>query len=153
MNLEIQKIKTLITQTANGDNWTGINAQQALENVDFAKAVRRINDMHLNIAEFTAHLTCWNKVISKRLDSENYQPAKEEDFPVINDLTEEKWTELKQGFLESFNLLTAKLETKQDAILDKPIFEGATSAYRNVHGQISHLHYHLGQMVLLKKIL
>ncbi|MFN8294835.1 MAG: hypothetical protein U0T69_01505 [Chitinophagales bacterium] len=89
----------------------------------------------------------------KRLDAENYQPTRAEDFPVINDLSEDEWNTMKEDFIQSFKLLTDKLDTKEDTILYTPMFEGASSAYRNLHGQISHLHYHLGQIVLLKKIL
>ena len=153
MQTEINKIKTLLTETANGNNWTGINAEQALQDITAQQACKRINANHLNIAELTAHLTCWNKVITKRLNGENYEPSKEEDFPVINELTEEKWNALKQNFMVLFNTLTEKLETKEDAIIDVPIFKGASPAYRNLHGQISHLHYHLGQIMLLKKLI
>ncbi len=153
MQNEINNIKTLITETASGNNWTGINALQVLQDVSSTKAVKRINENHLNIAELVAHLTCWNNVMVKRLDAENYQPSRDEDFPVINDLSEDEWNTMKEDFIQSFKLLTDKLDTKEDAILYAPMFEGATSAYRNLHGQISHLHYHLGQIVLLKKIL
>lgn len=153
MQTAINKIKTLIEETANGNNWTGVNAEQALQNITALQATKRINTNHLNIAELAAHLTCWNKVITKRLDGENYQPATEEDFPVINELTEEAWSTLKENFTFSFKVLTDKLQTKENDILDAPMFEGASSAYRNLHGQISHLHYHLGQIVLLKKLM
>ena len=152
MQTEINKIKTLIAETANGNNWTGINATQALQNISAQKAVKRINENHLNIAELTTHLTCWNKVITKRLDAENYQPTNEEDFPEINELSKEEWNTLKEKFFQSFEILINKLQEKEGNDVNAPIFEGASSAYRNLHGQISHLHYHLGQIVLLKKI-
>lgn len=153
MNAEIQKIRMLIAETASGNNWTGINAEQALSDISADKAIKRINENHLNIAELTAHLACWNKVIARRLQGMNYTPGKEEDFPQINALTEEQWQAIKDDFMESFSILENTLLEKEDASLEQPVFEGATSAYRNVHGQVSHLHYHLGQIVLLKKLL
>ncbi|MCC6584755.1 MAG: DinB family protein [Chitinophagales bacterium] len=153
MNAEINKIKTLITETANGNNWTGINAEQALKDISAETATKRINSNHLNIAELTAHLACWNNVISKRLEGVNYTPVIEEDFPVINELSGEQWQILKQDFFNSFEILIRALSQKEDVSLDQPIFEEGTSVYRNVHGQVSHLHYHLGQIVLLKKII
>ncbi|HRH58174.1 MAG TPA: DinB family protein [Chitinophagales bacterium] len=153
MQNEINNIVTLISETANGNNWTGINTLQVLQDINSEKATKRVNSSHLNIAELTAHLTCWNNVMIKRLDAENYQPKRDEDFPAINDLSEDEWNTMKEDFIQSFKLLTDILDTKEDTILYAPMFEGATSAYRNLHGQISHLHYHLGQIVLLKKIL
>ena len=152
MKDSISGIAILITETATGNNWTGINTETALRGITAEQAVKRINANHLNIAELTAHLTCWNKVIARRLNGENYQPGKEEDFPVIDLLSETEWEALKTAFMESFVILETTLCSKEDNILDVPIFEGGTSAYRNLHGQISHLHYHLGQMVLLKKL-
>jgi uncharacterized damage-inducible protein DinB len=153
MQSEINRIQTLIQETANGNNWTGINTQQILKDISAEIATKKINDKHLNIAELTAHLTCWNFVITKRLDAENYVPEKDEDFPTINSLTETEWQNIQQNFIESFDALIDKLSSKEDAILDLPMFAGATSAYRNLHGQISHLHYHLAQVMLLKKLL
>lgn len=153
MQAEINRIKTLIQETADENNWTGINAEQALKDINAEQAVKRINSNHLNIAELTAHLTCWNKVITKRLDAENYAPTKEEDFPEINELTTKEWNKIKQKLFQSFEELTNKLQEKESVDVNAPIFKGASSAYRNLHGQISHLHYHLGQIVLLKKIL
>ncbi|MFN8284276.1 MAG: DinB family protein [Chitinophagales bacterium] len=153
MQTEITKIQTLVQETANDNNWTGVNAQQILIDIDALTAVKRLNGKHLNIAELTAHLTCWNEVIARRLDAINQELSKEEDFPTINELSKEKWNELKEDFFESFDLLIEKLKSKNDNILEQPMFEGSTSVYRNLHGQISHLHYHLGQIMLLKKIL
>jgi len=153
MNTELSKIASLISETANGDNWTGINAEQALKDISAEQAIKRINENHLNIAELTAHLTCWNHVIAKRLNGESMPPSKEEDFPVINVLSENEWSALKYKFMQSFKVLTEKIETTDDEILEKPIFVGASSTYRNLHGQIAHLHYHIAQIVLLKKIL
>ncbi|MBK9329214.1 MAG: DinB family protein [Sphingobacteriales bacterium] len=153
MSSIIQSIMTLLSETATGNNWTGINTETALRGITAEQAVRRLNANHLNIAELAAHLTCWNKVIARRLNGENYQPGKEEDFPVINLLLETEWEALKTAFMESFVILETTLNSKEDNILNNPIFEGGTSAYRNLHGQISHLHYHMGQIVLLKKLL
>jgi hypothetical protein len=152
MDIEITRIQTLFEDTIHGDNWTGINLQQALQGIDATIATKRIHQQHLNIAELTSHLTCWNLVIAKRLDAENELPTPEEDFPVIHQLTEEEWQKIQNDAQISFNILIDKLSKKLDDILDKPMFDGATSAYRNLHGQISHLHYHIGQIVLLKKI-
>ncbi len=77
MNTEINKIKTLITETADGNNWTGINAEQALQDISAETATKRINANHLNIAELTSHLGCWNNVIAKRLGGVNYTPRVE----------------------------------------------------------------------------
>lgn len=153
MQTEIKNIITLLQEIANDNNWTGINAARSLQDVSAEKAIKRINNNHLNIAELTAHLTCWNKVITQRLKAENYQPTKEDDFPEINTLSEEEWKTLKEKFFQSFEILINKLQEKKGTDVNAPIFEGASSIYRNLHGQISHLHYHLGQIVLLKKIL
>lgn len=152
MKEEMNRIAILFRETNDGNNWTGINVSQAFEGVDYLTAVKRINASHLNIAELAMHLLCWNKIITKRLRGENYIPAKEEDFLVIDLLTDHEWQLMKQQLNDSFDELISKLSAAEDDILDRPMFKGSTSAYRNIHGQISHLHYHLAQIVLLKKI-
>ncbi len=152
MQPEINRIITLLEELASGNNWTGVNTLQVLDGITAEQAVKRLNNKHLNIAELTAHLTCWNHVITQRLNAVNAIPAKEEDFPVIDYLTEEAWQDRQKLLHASFQVLIDQLKTKEDDILSKPMFEGATSAYRNIHGQISHLHYHIGQIAMLKKI-
>jgi hypothetical protein len=153
MNSELRKIDQLFDEIADGNNWTGINAQHALLDISAEKAVRRLNHLHLNIAELLAHITCWNKVMTARLDNQNFQPSKEEDFPVIDHLNAEEWEDKKLEFFRTIHLLRGRLENNKDEILKEPMFEGASDAYRNLHGQVGHLHYHLGQIVLLKKLL
>lgn len=152
MHKGLNQIAAMFLDTLEGNNWTGITIQHALLDVTREEAVHRFSGSHLNIAELVAHLNCWNKVMLERLDGQNFQPSPEEDFPRIDRLSESQWEELKLGFYRSFHLLAGKLENKDDAILDEPMFEGASGAYRNLHGQVAHLHYHLGQIVLLKKL-
>src|SRR4051812_18002160 len=118
MDNEILRISKLLTETYDGNNWTGINAIQALDGVTAEIAVKRINDLHLNIAELTAHLSCWNKVMTKRLQGENYEPEKEEDFPKFNMLLEEEWNLLKQNLQVSFDNLKIELDLKTEEILN-----------------------------------
>lgn len=152
MNSEWKKISVLLKETAESDNWTGINVKQALENITRDIAVKRIHDKHLNIAELLAHLSCWNKVMINRLDGIKYEPAPDEDFPTHSKLTEKSWEKIKQDFFKSIHQLIEKIESKKDNLIDEPMFKGSSSGYRNLYGQVAHLHYHLGQIVLLKKI-
>ncbi|MFN8294834.1 MAG: hypothetical protein U0T69_01500 [Chitinophagales bacterium] len=42
MQNEINNIKTLITETADGNNWTGINTQQVLQGINSEKATKEL---------------------------------------------------------------------------------------------------------------
>ena len=95
MRTQINRIAKLIDESLAYDNWTGINFQQALKNVTPAIAVLRFNKNHLNIAELVAHIICWNKIMTERLDKHNHEPSKEEDFPFVDEITDERWVEMK----------------------------------------------------------
>jgi hypothetical protein len=74
------------------------------------------------------------------------------DHPPIH--SEKEWQDLlAETFAnaERFALLIEQLP--EEKLSETFVDEKYGSFYRNLHGIIEHLHYHLGQIVLIKKIL
>lgn len=66
---------------------------------------------------------------------------------------EEEWAALKADNLASAHELAQLVLTVDDKRLELPILTGYSTTYKNLQGTVEHIHYHLGQMVLLKNLL
>ena len=66
--------------------------------------------------------------------------------------TEDDWLQLKIDNNLSSHELAAAMVHFDDAKLEEPLVKGGSSAYKNMQGAVEHVHYHLGQMMILKKL-
>lgn len=74
------------------------------------------------------------------------------DHPVIK--TEEKWQHFKSVIYATVNETCDLLEKIDDQQLNQPFFDPKYGTwYRNIHEIIEHVHYHLGQMSILKRLI
>jgi hypothetical protein len=71
--------------------------------------------------------------------------------PIIQ--SEEDWTNLKQGSLDAVTQLLELLSQQEDDLLLKTfVVKAHGNYYRFIQGLIEHSHYHLGQIMILKKL-
>jgi hypothetical protein len=73
------------------------------------------------------------------------------DVPLIE--TEADWQTLKADNLKSAHELTLAIKTFDNNRLELPILPSYASGYKNLQGTSEHIHYHLGQIVILKQLI
>jgi uncharacterized damage-inducible protein DinB len=152
MNLP-QQVATHFRNIYFGDNWTDVNLKDSLAGINYQQATTQI--YHCNtIAALVFHM---NYYVSRVLKVFQGQPLDAHDnnaFDVPLITSEEEWEKLLNQFwadAETFATLVEQLpESKLDEIF---VQEKYGTYYRNIHGIVEHNHYHLGQIVLLKKIM
>ncbi|ANH82681.1 hypothetical protein A8C56_18385 [Niabella ginsenosidivorans] len=134
-----------------GNNWTEVNIADTLADVTWQEAVTQLSFTPNTIAEIVHHITYWNRAIARR--GKRIAPHLNDrngfDAPVIS--CEKEWKLLKDDNLHSAEELAAVIREFDEKKLPEPILPGCSSAYKNFQGQVEHAHYHLGQIVLLKK--
>ncbi len=135
-----------------GGNWTSVNYKAALDNVNWQVAVKEVNGLN-TIAKLVFHSNYYVDAVLKVLrggpleahDSFSY------DLKPLN--SEVDWLHLKSKLFEdaeSFAELIALLpEEKLWENLADPKYG---TYYRNIQGIIEHCHYHLGQIVVIKRM-
>lgn len=140
-----------IKQVYFGGNWTAVNLKDTLNGVSWEMATKKEEPCH-TIAELVYHMNYFVTVVLKVLKGGPLQgnDAVSFDCPPIN--SQADWEALKKRVfaeVEEFTVLVAALPGQQlwDLIGDKKY----GSYYRNLHGIVEHCHYHLGQVVLIKK--
>ena len=136
-----------------GGNWTSSNLKDQLADVTWQQATTQVYDFNTIVA-LVYHMNYFVSVVLKVLQgapldahdkySFDYPPVvSQEDWEKILDKT---WTDA-----EEFAILIEKLPESKlwEDFSDKKY----GNYYRNIHGIIEHIHYHLGQIVLIKKII
>jgi len=136
-----------------GGNWTSVNLKDSLADVNWQQATTKVCSLN-TIADLVYHTNYYVSAVLKVLNGEpldakdkysfDHQPIQSpEDWEKLLDKT---WTDV-----ENFAILIEQLpETKLGEIFTD---EKYGNYYRNVHGIIEHTYYHLGQIVLIKKLL
>ena len=136
-----------------GGNWTDSSLKKQIETIDWQQATTKVHDFN-TIATLVFHMTYY---VTAALQVLKGKPlvAKDKysfDHPPIN--SEQDWQQFLEKIwieVEEFALLTERLPDKK--LMENFSDEKYGNYYRNLHGIIEHTHYHLGQIVLLKKLL
>jgi hypothetical protein len=136
-----------------GGNWTSSNLKEHLADVTWQQATTKVYSFN-TIATLVYHMNYYISAVTKVLQGEPLT-AKDKfsfDHPPIH--SQEDWKNLLDktwADAENFAVLIEQLpESKLGEIFSD---EKYGNYYRNLHGIIEHIHYHLGQIVLIKKIL
>lgn len=136
-----------------GGNWTTSNLKDNLADITWQQATTKVYTFN-TIATLVYHTNYYVKALLRVLQGEalNAKDAASFEHPPI--LSQEDWEKcLHKTWSDAEN--TAQLLEK---LPESKLFENFTDEkygnyYRNIHGIIEHIHYHLGQIVLIKKII
>ncbi len=136
-----------------GKNWTWVSLKDTLSDVDHKMALHQVGNFN-TIATLTFHIHYYVTGVTTVLKGGplTIKDKYAFDHPPIH--SEEDWQKMLAEIwkeAEEFVELIEKIEPEQlSEDLDKPIYG---SYYRNLSGIIEHGHYHLGQIVFLKKMI
>ena len=136
-----------------GGNWTSVNLKQTLADVDWQQAITNIDSLN-TIAALVYHINYYVSAVTKVLQGGPLDAHDKFafDLPPIN--SQQDWENLLNKLwtdAESFAGLIEQLpESKLNEIF---VQEKFGTYYRNLFGIIEHTHYHLGQIVVIKKLL
>ena len=141
-----------VLEVHEGNNWTEVDVAHTLQDVTLAEATTLTAASPNTIAALLHHLTFWNRVLVRRIQgiATEVGPANGFDVPTLR--THADWLALQADNLRSAHELAAAIRGFAEAKLTEAIMPGYSSAYKNLQGSVEHIHYHLGQLVLLKKL-
>jgi len=135
-----------------GGNWTFSNLKDHLENLTWRQATKQVYSFN-TIATLVYHSNYYIVAALKvlqggPLDSKDKYSF---DLPPIN--SQQDWQKLLDKVWADVENLAKLIEQLPEQILLENFTDKKYgNYYRNLHGIIEHTHYHLGQIVLIKKI-
>ncbi|MEO6190371.1 MAG: DinB family protein [Saprospiraceae bacterium] len=136
-----------------GGNWTVSNFKDQLNDVSWQHAVTKVYTLN-TIVTLVYHSSYFASALLGVLQGEalNAKDKYSFDHPPIN--SQEDWEKLLNKVWSEAESTALLIEQLKDGDLNNIFVEEKYgNYYRNLHGIIEHLHYHLGQIVLIKKIL
>lgn len=151
---------TLIEQIAKhfravhfGSNWTDVNLKDTLADISWNEAITKRPNFN-TIAVLVYHINYYVEQVLKVFHGEPLTASDKFSFAAPELKSENDWEDLKTKTLEEAELFAKQIELLEE----EKLFNDFTDPkygnyYYNIHGIIEHTHYHLGQIVILKKLI
>ena len=135
-----------------GGNWTAVNMKDSLATISWEEATTKVHNFH-SIAELVFHIHYYIKPVLSVLAGGHLHANDKFSFDLTPINSADEWQKLVNKLLTDSELLAIAMEQFDASRLFED-FAGPAygSYYRNLHGMIEHTHYHLGQIILIKKI-
>ena len=136
-----------------GGNWTSVNLKDSLADVSWQQATTKIYSLN-TIAGLVFHVNYYVSAVLKVLQGGPLDAKDQYSFDLEPIRSSGDWEKLLDKTWADARALAGLVEQLPETRLGE-IFtdEKYGNYYRNIHGVIEHTHYHLGQIVLIKKML
>ncbi len=136
-----------------GGNWTFVNLKDTLSDVTWLEATTKCQDFN-TIASLFFHINYYVNPVAKVLQGEPLNASDKFSFDCPRITSQEEWENLVQKALDEAERFAQKIEKLEESKLYEVFTEEKYGNYfRNLFGIIEHTHYHLGQIVLMKKLI
>ncbi len=136
-----------------GGNWTASSLKEHLSDTSWQQAATKVNSFN-TIATLVFHMNYYVSVAMEVLWGKPLNASDEYSFDHPPILSQDDWEKLLDKTwrdAESFAILIEQLP--ESKLWEDFSGNKYGNYYRNICGIIEHIHYHLGQIVLIKKIL
>ena len=149
-----------IRRTHAGDPWYGSPRTRFLAGLTAGDAAVRPMGSAFSIWELVLHMTGWTNEVRSRLRGNAPGEPKGGDWPVVGEVSEERWKAAQAALAAAHAGLVADIERLTSEELVRPVGEprdpapgaGVTIAATLV-GIAQHDAYHIGQLALLRRAL
>jgi hypothetical protein len=136
-----------------GENWTSSNLKDNLEGLTWQQATTQVCSCN-SIATLVYHMSYYVSAVLKVLQGAPLNARDSDSFnqPAIR--CGEDWQDLLDNTWKDAEKFASLIEQlPEDRLWEDFSDNKYGNYYSNLHGIIEHIHYHLGQIVLLKKII
>jgi len=135
-----------------GGNWTGVNLKDTLNNVTWQQATTSVESFN-TIASLVFHINYYVSVGLTVLEGGPLDAHDKYSFDVPPITSPKDWDQLlDKTWNEAERFATAIEQLPEEIFWEVFVEEKYRTYYRNLSGVIQHSHYHLGQIVVLKKL-
>lgn len=129
------------------------NCKQELDSVHWQQAVRQIDGCN-SIAMLTSHLNYYIAGILDVMDGKPLTISDKHSFDMLPINHAERWDALRQDLYTYAEAMAERIEALSAQQLQSTFVDSQYGTWQhNLEALIEHGYYHLGQIVLLKKML
>jgi len=132
---------------------TGTNFKEQIINIDWKDAVESVDDLN-SIAKLIFHIHYYIDGVTKVLQGGPLEISDKYSFDSPPIKSEEDWNDLTNRFCnDSEKIITLVEEMTDDRLLESFVDEKYGTYQRNIDVMIEHTYYHLGQILIIKKLI
>jgi DinB family protein len=136
-----------------GGNWTASSLKQHLSDVTWQEATTEIPSFNTILA-LVYHMNYYVVAVIKVLRGGPLDAHDKYSFDHPPISSQQDWQNLLDKIWADAETLAGLIEQVPDAKLGEDFLDGKYGTwYRNLAGVIEHIHYHLGQIVLIRRML
>lgn len=136
-----------------GGNWTSVNLKDTLNGIDWEQATTPVYSFN-TIATLVFHINYYISAVIKVFEGQPLNAHDKYSFDLPTLRSQQDWEALlNKTWAEAETFATLIEQLPDEKLMESFTDEKYGNYYRNIHGIIEHTHYHLGQIVLIKKIL
>ncbi len=136
-----------------GGNWTAVSLKDTLADVSWQQATTKVYAFN-TIATLVYHMNYFVTVLLKVLGGGPLEGNDKYSFEHPPIQSQEDWQKLLDKFWTDAETFASMVEQLPEGKLWEDFSDNKYgNYYRNINGVIEHNHYHLGQIVLIKKLL
>jgi uncharacterized damage-inducible protein DinB len=147
----IKYIKKLLKDHYSGNPWIDVTITGTLKSITAKQAAGKHGSLN-SIWQIVNHMIAWRKALLARVkDKPVSQPDDNFIFPV-KDTSPKAWKETIKRFESSQKSLVAFLGKSKDSMLEKVSPTSGYSYYELIMAILLHDTYHIGQIMLIKKL-
>lgn len=129
------------------------NVQEQLMQTDFSEATQQCGRSN-TIGQLAFHLLYYLEGLQRVIDGGPLDIKDRESFNMPAMLSSSDWDALRKRFLQAASQFVQSVEKMDDERLYSDFVEARYGTWqRNLEGVIEHSYYHLGQMVMLRKLI
>ncbi len=129
------------------------NLNSILEKVTYTQATSTIG-AHNSIAALTFHLNYYIEGILRAMETGHLDIRDKYSFDITDLSQPEDWQKLRQTIVDNIRNMSAKLDSMTEATLEGIFIDEKYGTWRrNIQAMIEHGYYHLGQIVILTKLI
>jgi hypothetical protein len=136
-----------------GGNWTSVNLKETLADVSWQQAVTKVDTFN-TIAALVYHMNYYVSAVLKVLQGQPLAASDKFSFDLPAIESEADWESLLHKTWTDAENFASLIEQLPEKSYGEIFVDDKYGTYfRNMHGIIEHIHYHLGQIVVIKKLL
>ena len=136
-----------------GNNWTGVNLKNTLDGVSWQQASTKLDGLN-TIAMLVFHINYYVDAALGVLQGHPLTASDKYSFDLKPITSEEDWQKLVARIFAQAEQMAVEIEKlDENKMFEVFADEKYGNYFRNLMGVVEHAHYHLGQMVIIKKML
>lgn len=137
----------------NGGNWTAVNLKDVLKDITWEQANTKVQNFN-TITTLVYHTSYYVSTLIKVLEDGPLDAKDELSFFHPPVTSQGDWENLLvKVFTEAEKAVQLIEQLPEEKFFEVFSNEKYGNYFRNIYGIVEHLHYHLGQMVILKKMI